>query len=59
MKFYETLENFGEYFFSQGSMKKDYELITNVLQAQGYWAGTEYRLYFDNDWDLIKVENRW
>ena len=59
MKFLEALDDYGEYFFSNGSIKKDYEFITSVLQAQGYWSGTSYRLYFDNDLNLTKVEERW
>lgn len=58
MKFLETLDEYGEYFFSNGSIKKDYEFISGILQAQGYWAGVSYRLYFDNDFNLVSVENR-
>lgn len=59
MKFFEALEDYGEYFFSNGSMKKDYEFITAVLGAQGYWSGTSYRLFFDDNMNLINVEERW
>lgn len=59
IKFIEALEDYGEDFFSYGSIKKDFEFITGILEAQGYWAGTTYRLYFDNDFNLVKVENRW
>jgi len=58
-KFYNALEDFGEYFFSFGSAKKDYEYITSIIKAQGFWSGTSYRFYFDNDLNLIKVEERW
>ena len=59
LKFMNTLEEYGEMFFSNGSVKKDYEYITNVLKAQGYYSGCRYRLYFNKDFDLIKVEERW
>lgn len=59
MKFLEVLEDYGEYFFSNGSIKKDYETITSILKVQGYWAGTSYRLYFNDNMDLINVEERW
>lgn len=59
MKFYNALEDFGEYFFSFGSTKKDYEYITSIIKAQGFWSGCSYRFYFDNDLNLIKVEERW
>lgn len=59
MKFLQVLEDYGEYFFSNGSIKKDYEFVTGILKAQGYWAGTSYRLYFNDNFDLINVEERW
>ena len=58
-KFLEALDDYGEYFFSNGSIKKDYEFVSGILQAQGYWAGNQYRLYFDDNMDLIDVEERW
>jgi hypothetical protein len=57
-KFMEALEEYGEMYFSQGSIKKDYEYIKNVLDFQGYYSGCRYRLYFNKDFDLIKVEER-
>lgn len=57
-KFIETLEDYGDMFFSQGSVKKDYEYIKNVLNAQGYYSGFEYRYYFNEDFDLVKIEER-
>lgn len=59
MKFLQALDDYGECFFSNGSIKKDYELVTGILQAQGYWAGVSYRLYFDDNFDLVNVEERW
>jgi len=58
MKFINALEEYGEDFFSSGSMKEDYELITNVLKAQGFWSGVYYRLYFDNDFNLTGVQEK-
>lgn len=58
-KFLEALEEYGEYFFSYGSVKKDYEFITSIINAQGYWSGVSYRLYFDNNLNLIDVQERW
>lgn len=58
MKFLEALENYGECFFSTGNVKQDYNTIKNVLNFQGYWSGTAYRLYFDNDFNLTSVEPR-
>lgn len=58
-RFLEALEVYGEYFFSYGSTKKDYEFITGILKAQGYWAGIQYRLYFDSDFNLVDVQERW
>jgi hypothetical protein len=57
-KFLEVLKDYGELFFSSGNLKNDYNTITSVLKAQGYWAGTMYRLYFDDNFDLVKVEER-
>lgn len=58
-KFFEALDDYGEYFFSNGSVKEDYEHVTSILQAQGYWSGTSYRLFFDDNMNLINVEERW
>lgn len=58
-RFCEALDDYGEYFFSSGSIKRDYEQVSAVLSAQGYWSGTRYRLYFDNNMNLTNVEERW
>lgn len=58
-RFLEALEEYGEYFFSYGSVKKDYEFITSIINTQGYWSGTSYRLYFDNNLNLVDVQERW
>ncbi len=57
-RFLEAIEDYGECFFTSGSVKRDYELVTNILKTQGYWSGVRYRLYFDNDLNLIDVEER-
>ena len=58
LKFINTLEEYGDMYFSQGSIKKDYDYITNILKFQGYYSGCAYRYYFNEDLDLIKVEER-
>ena len=58
IRFLEALDEYDEYFFSYGSIKKDYEFVTRILKAQGYWAGVHYRLYFDSDLNLTDVEER-
>jgi len=58
LKFIEALDDYGEMYFSQGSIKKDYEYITNILKFQGYYSGCKYRLYFNENFDLTKVEER-
>jgi hypothetical protein len=57
-RFLDALDYCGEYYFSYGSIKKDYEFITSVLKSQGYWAGVNYRLYFDDSLNLINIEER-
>ena len=58
IKFCEALDEYGEYFFSSGNVKQDYEQVTSVLKAQGYWSGTTYRLYFDEDFNLTSVQEK-
>lgn len=58
MRFFKALEDYGECFFSYGSIKEDYEFVTSVLKQQGYWAGVGYRLYFDSDLNLTGIEER-
>ena len=58
LKFMEILEEYGEMFFSNGSIKKDYEYITSILKFQGYYSGCRYRFYFNENFDLVKVEER-
>ena len=57
-KFLGKLDVYGEPFFTLGSIKADYEHITGTLERQGYWAGVQYRLYFDSDYN-VTAESRW
>jgi len=57
-KFFEVLEGNGDYYFSLGSIKKDFEYISTVIKQQGYWSGIKERYYFDNDFNLVRIENR-
>ena len=58
-KFTERLdEATGDMFFSSGDIDQDAELIRSTLNSQGYWAATGYKLYFNEEMDLIKVEER-
>lgn len=59
IRFLEALDDNGDYYFSQGSIKKDYNYIKSILEAQGYWSGVGFRYYFDKDFNLINVESRW
>lgn len=58
-RFLEVLGYYGEFFYSFGDVKTDYNYITNILKSQGYWSGTNYRFYFDNNLKLKNVEGRW
>lgn len=58
LRFLEALDEYGDYYFSQGSIKKDYNYIKSILEVQGYWSGIGFRYYFDNDFNLLYVEGR-
>jgi len=58
MKVVNALWGEGDMFFGTGSVKKDYELILSTLRSQGYWAGNRMRYYFNEEADLIRVEER-
>jgi len=58
LRFLEALDENGDYYFSQGSIKKDYNYIKSILEAQGFWSGIEFRYYFDNNLNLINIERR-
>ena len=58
MDFAQILADEGEMFFTSGDIEEDYSLIKSTLGNQGYWAGTEYRYYFDENLNIVKVEER-
>lgn len=57
-KILNTLDEYGETFFTLGSTKVNYDYLTGVIERQGYWAGVRYRIYFDGDYNLTEVERR-
>lgn len=58
-KFAETLEEKGgDTFFSTGEFDEDVKLIKGTIDAQGYWAGTQYRYFFDKKYNFLKLEER-
>lgn len=59
IKFMETLEDYGEMYFSSGDYKQDYKQIMGVIKFQGYFSGCYYRLYFNDNLDLIRVEDKY
>lgn len=48
----------GDYFFSTGDINEDFSIVTNAINTQGFWAGVSHRYYFDNDFNLVKIEDR-
>lgn len=59
IKFMEILEDYGEMYFSSGDYKQDYQQIMGVIKFQGYFSGCSYRLYFNDNLDLIRVEEKY
>lgn len=59
IRFMETLDEYGEMYFSSGDYKQDYKQIMGVIKAQGYFSGCYYRLYFNDNLDLIRVEDKY
>lgn len=57
-RFKRILDDEGEAFFTSGSIRKDYRLIVETLKTQGYWAGIKYRYYFDEEYNLLRTEER-
>ena len=57
-KFLAALDDYGEVYFSSGKIKDDYEQIKAVLNYQGFWSGVYCRLYFDENFNLIRVEEK-
>ena len=57
-KFLDTLKDFDEYFFSTNNLNDDWDIVNSTLQFQGYWAGSSLRFYFDEEFNLVKTEER-
>lgn len=57
-KFKEILANEGDSFISSGSFKTDEDYIRKMVGVQGYWAGIRLRYFFDEDFNLIRTEER-
>lgn len=58
INFAQLLSDDGEMFFSCGDVAEDYKIITQTIDAQGYWAGSRYRYFFDEDLKVVKKEER-
>ena len=59
IKFMETLDDYGEMYFSSGDYKQDYKQIMGVIKFQGYFSGCSYRFYFNENLDLLRVEDKY
>lgn len=57
-RFIDELAKQGEYYFSLGSTKQDYDHITGVLKAQGFWSGVYNRYYFSDELYLVNYTPR-
>jgi hypothetical protein len=57
-KFLNTLNKYGDMFFSNGDEKENLKTISKVIEYQGYWAGLRLRYYFDKDFNLLRTEER-
>lgn len=57
-EFVEILRDEGDMFWSMGSTTKDFELITSNIKAQGYWAGTSVRYFFNDKLEFEGVQAR-
>ncbi len=51
-------EKGGDGFFSSGDFEQDEKIIKGTIDAQGYWAGVQYRYLFDKEYNFIKTEER-
>lgn len=56
--FAKMLADEGDTFFTSGNTNHDYEFITSLIKSQGYWAGTSLRYFFDEDYNLLRTEER-
>lgn len=57
-RFKQIMQDEGELFVSTGSVEGDFDLIQSTINFQGYWSGGRYRYYFDEEFNLIKAEER-
>lgn len=57
-KFLQVLRDNGDMYFDSGNIETDLAQIEGRLKTQGYWAGLSLRYYFDEDFNLIKTEER-
>ncbi len=57
-KFLQIMENEGEMFFSTGNTEQDFNLVKSTINNQGYWAGVGQRYYFDDDMNIMEIQER-
>lgn len=55
---YKLAEMDGDKFFTSGDIKKDIEMIKSTIKNQGFWAGTRYKYFYDEDFRFLRVEER-
>lgn len=56
-RFLDVIAENGELFFQSGDDQQDLAEVENIIGAQGYWAGSDTRYYFDINLNLVKTEN--
>ena len=57
-RFLGAISDGGDMFFSTGVMKRDLEIIKATIARQGYWAGVSTRYFFDEEFNLLRTEER-
>lgn len=57
-RFIEAIEENGDIFLSSGDQDFDLAGVKRMIEAQGYWAGAEYRYFFDEEMNLERLEKR-
>lgn len=58
LNFAQILGDNGDMFFTSGDVEDDYNTIVGTLMAQGYWSGSNFRYFFDKDFNLTGIEER-
>jgi hypothetical protein len=48
----------GDTFFSSGDYEQDEKMIKGTIDHQGYWAGNQFRYFFDSQYRFVKMEER-